>query len=215
MPLAPQVVLRAYAMGVFPMAESRDDEELFWVEPKRRCILPFERVHVARSLARTVRQGRFAVAVDRDFEAVIAACAEPRPGHEQSWINRSIRETYRELHRLGHAHSVECRIGDRLVGGLYGVAIGAAFFGESMFSRATDASKVAFVHLVARLKAGGFVLHDAQFMTDHLRRLGGIEIPRERYLKLLAAAIAKPAEFRAFAGDGDPQRVLQSIAHTS
>jgi leucyl/phenylalanyl-tRNA--protein transferase len=189
------LLLEAYAAGVFPMSDSADDPDLYWVEPRRRGVLPLDRFHLGRRLARTVRSDRFEVSVDRDFEAVIDGCAAPAPGREGTWINREIRRLYGELFRLGRVHTVESRLGGALVGGLYGVRIGGAFFGESMFSTVTDASKVALVHLVARLRIGGFVLLDTQFLTDHLARFGTVEISRRAYRAALAAAIPIPADF--------------------
>jgi leucyl/phenylalanyl-tRNA--protein transferase len=193
--ITPEQLLRAYATGVFPMAERRDDPGLFWVSPERRGIIPLERFHVPRRLARTVRSDRFQVKTDTAFVEVIGCCAAPAPDRKESWINDQILSSYTALHESGHAHCVECWREGALVGGLYGVRLGAVFFGESMFSRERDASKVALVHLVARLKRGGFVLLDAQFLTEHLTRFGAIEIPRAEYLRRLRAAIAAPAEF--------------------
>lgn len=193
--LTPHRLLRCYATGRFPMADGRHDPVIYLVDPERRGILPLDRFHVPRSLRRTIRRGGFELAVDRDFRAVIEACAEATPARPTTWLNDELIELYVELARLGHAHSVEVRAQGRLVGGLYGVALGAAFFGESMFSRVTDASKVALVELVARLRAGGFRLLDTQFVTEHLRRFGAIEIPRAAYLLELKAAIARPARF--------------------
>ena len=177
-------------MGIFPMADSRDADEVFWVEPRSRAIIPLENFHVSRSLRRTLRSGRFTATLDRDFPSVIAACAN----RDETWINADIERAMLELHQLGHAHSIEVwRSGgatEELVGGVYGVKLGGAFFGESMFSRATDASKVALAWLVARLKAGGFSLLDCQFMTGHLASLGAVAVPRERYVALLTAAVA-------------------------
>lgn len=203
------LLLRAYAGGVFPMAETADDPELFWVDPELRGILPLDDFHVPRRLARTVRADRFEVTVDRDFAGVVEGCAAPAPGRENTWINVEIRRLYGELFERGHVHTVECRRDGRLVGGLYGVRIGGAFFGESMFSRETDASKVALVHLVARLKAGGFVLLDTQFITTHLARFGVVEIPRARYRRRLAAAIHADGHFH---GLGQPGEIVPGRA---
>ncbi|HTQ12829.1 MAG TPA: leucyl/phenylalanyl-tRNA--protein transferase [Rhizomicrobium sp.] len=189
------MLLQAYAEGIFPMAERREDEALYWVSPDARGVIPLDRFHVSRRLARTVRSDRFRVTLDRAFGQVIAACAAPGGGdRRQSWINGEIVRLYSELHAIGHAHSVECWRDGVLAGGLYGVSLGGAFFGESMFSRERDASKVALVHLVARLKQGGFTLLDAQFLTAHLSQFGAVEIPRARYLELLQAAIVRPAD---------------------
>ena len=200
--LTPQIVLRAYAEGWFPMAERRDDPELFWVSPDRRAVFPLDSFHVPKRLARTVRSDRFAVSADTAFVDVMHGCAEPVPGREQSWINPEILRLYTALHASGHAHSIECRREGKLVGGLYGVRLGGAFFGESMFARETDASKVALAHLVARLIQGGFQLLDAQFLTKHLARFGAVEIPREEYLVRLAGAIAAQAYWSAPSGSG-------------
>jgi len=163
--LTPDLLLKAYAAGLFPMAEHRHAADIYWVEPKQRGVLPLDRLHISHSLAKIVRQDRFCVTSDRAFADVMRACAEPAPGRENTWINSVILDAYTELHRRGHAHSIECWLEDRLIGGLYGVSLGAAFFGESMFSRETDASKVALVHLVARLRFGGYRLLDTQFIT--------------------------------------------------
>jgi len=198
--LTPELVLSAYAEGLFPMAERRDDPTLFWVSPEQRGIIPFETFHVARRLARTVRSDRFAVTFDMAFVDVMRACAEPAPGRDQSWINAEIVRLYSALHASGYAHSVECRQDGMLVGGLYGVSLGAAFFGESMFSRARDASKVALVHLVAQLKRGGYRLLDAQFLTKHLAQFGALEIPRDAYLRRLREALSRQGYWPASAG---------------
>jgi leucyl/phenylalanyl-tRNA--protein transferase len=182
-------LLRAYAEGLFPMAERRGDPTLYWVSPEKRGIIPLDGFHVPKRLARTVRSGSFTVTADRAFRAVMEACAAPAPGREESWINDEILRLYTALHASGHAHSIECWRDGRLVGGLYGVRLGAAFFGESMFSRERDASKVALVHLVEGLRHGGFVLLDTQFITSHLARFGAIEIPRARYLRMLQDAL--------------------------
>jgi leucyl/phenylalanyl-tRNA---protein transferase len=171
------------------MAESADDPGLYWVEPQERGIIPLDGLVVSHSLAKAVRRDRFEVRVDSDFDAVIAGCAEQGPGRKNTWINRRIRTLYRGLFDIGHAHTVECWRDGALVGGLYGVSLGGAFFGESMFRRATDASKVALVHLIARLRSGGYFLLDAQFVTEHLASLGAVEITRARYRQLLAGAV--------------------------
>ncbi|MGN6058108.1 MAG: leucyl/phenylalanyl-tRNA--protein transferase [Sphingomicrobium sp.] len=183
--LDPRLLLQGYASGIFPMADSRDADELFWVEPRNRAIIPLDGFHVSRSLRRALRSGKFQVTRDRDFAGVIAACAE----REETWINAELEQAMIALHGSGNAHSVEVWSGDRMVGGLYGVKLGRAFFGESMFSRATDASKVALAWLVARLKVGNFTLLDCQFMTEHLASLGAVSITRETYVALLAAAL--------------------------
>jgi leucyl/phenylalanyl-tRNA--protein transferase len=193
--LTPAILLRAYAEGIFPMAERRGDPELFWVSPEMRGIVPLDAFHVPKRLARTVKSDRFAVTADMAFADVMRACAEPTPDRPESWINDEIVRLYTALHAAGHAHSIECWRDGRLVGGLYGVKLGAAFFGESMFTRERDASKVALVHLVACLRRGGFSLLDTQFLTAHLARFGTIEIPRAQYHTLLARAISHEAEF--------------------
>jgi leucyl/phenylalanyl-tRNA--protein transferase len=187
--ITPQVLLKAYACGIFPMAESADDNALYWIEPERRGILPLDRVHVPRRLARTIRRGGFEIKIDNDFEAVIEGCAAPRSGRRSTWINGRIRSLYRELFALGHCHTVELWQDGELAGGLYGVHLGRAFFGESMFSRARDASKIALVYLVARLKYGGFTLLDTQFVTGHLARFGAIEVSRDEFQRLLEGAL--------------------------
>ncbi len=191
MPIDLVLLMRAYANGIFPMADARDDPDTFWIEPERRAILPLERFRLSKSLAKTIRQGRFVVTADTAFARVIATCAAESDDRRETWINPEIEDAFCDLHAMGHAHSVECWLGDELVGGLYGLAMGRAFFGESMFSRATDASKVALACLVARMKIGGFELLDCQFMTDHLASLGAIEIPQEKYLVLLEAALGR------------------------
>ena len=197
-----EILLKAYAAGIFPMAETADDPDIFWVEPEKRGVIPLDKFHIPARLARTVRADAFEVRADTDFKGVIGACAEATPKRRQTWINAKIRDLYGALHERGFAHSVECYRDGKLAGGLYGVALGAAFFGESMFSRERDASKVALVHLVARLKAGGFTLLDTQFVTEHLSRLGAVEIPRVRYRALLRAAVAAEANFYGFDGAG-------------
>ncbi len=190
--ITPQVLLKAYACGIFPMAESAEDNALYWIEPERRGILPLDRVHVPRRLARTIRQGGFEVRIDNDFDTVIEGCAAPRAGRRSTWINGRIRSLYADLFALGHCHTVEVWEGDDLIGGLYGVHLGRAFFGESMFSKARDASKIALVYLVARLKFGGFELLDTQFVTGHLARFGAIEVGRAEFQRLLEAALYCP-----------------------
>jgi leucyl/phenylalanyl-tRNA--protein transferase len=193
--ITPEVLLRAYACGIFPMAESATDPAIFWVEPDHRGIIPLHGLHISARLARTIRSDRFTVTVDTAFRRVIDGCAAPAPGREDTWINRRIRDLYIALHDMGHCHSVEVWSDDDLVGGLYGVSLGGAFFGESMFHRVRDASKVALVHLVARLIAGGFTLLDTQFVTEHLSSLGAVEVPRARYLAMLETAMAVSADF--------------------
>jgi leucyl/phenylalanyl-tRNA--protein transferase len=191
--LTPAILLRAYAEGIFPVAERRGDTDLFWVSPEMRGIIPLDAFHIPKRLARTVRSDRFKVTADMAFADVMRACAEPADDRPESWINDEILRLYTAL--AGHAHSIECWRNGKLVGGLYGVKLGGAFFGESMFTRERDASKVALVHLVARLRRGGFSLLDTQFLTAHLARFGTIEIPRAQYRDLLARAISHDAEF--------------------
>lgn len=212
-PLSAEMLLHAYRLGLFPMADSRDSDRLYWLDPEARGIIPLDRFHLPRRLLRTLRSGGFEVSVDRDFPATIAGCATATPARQDTWINPRIERLYGDLFRMGHAHSVECRRDGVLVGGLYGVALGAAFFGESMFSFATDASKVALVHLIARLRLGGFRLLDTQFVTEHLARFGAGEIARADYKVLLSTAVNADAtwlrevdpamldaEFRALTG---------------
>ena len=210
--ITPQILLRAYAAGIFPMAERAEDNALYWVEPEERGIIPLDGLHISHSLRKAVRRKNFNVRIDQDFAAVIAACAVKTPERNTTWINARIRSLYTQLHRIGSAHSVECWRGPELVGGLYGVRIGAVFFGESMFSRATDASKVALVHLLARLNAGGFRLLDAQFINPHLERLGAATVSKAEYHRLLEPALAGEANFIAFTGDNDPELVLKLAA---
>ena len=211
--ITPDLMLRAYRHGLFPMAETRGSDRLYWLDPERRGVLPLDGFHLPRRLLRTVLSNAFAVTADTCFATVIAACAEPAPGRDDTWINPQIERLFIQLHRQGFAHSVECWQDGLLVGGLYGVAIGGAFFGESMFSRARDASKVALVHLVARLRLSGFALLDTQFVTSHLAQFGTVEVPRDDYKAALAEAVEVPArwiptpppdrleaEFRALAG---------------
>ena len=195
--ITPEVLLKAYACGIFPMAESAEDPSLYWIEPDLRGIIPLERFHVAGRLARTVRSDQFRITINRDFDGVIDGCAEPQEGRPRTWINERIRTLYRKLHERRHCHSLEVWLDGELVGGLYGVALGRAFFGESMFHRTRDASKVALVHLVARLKAGGYLLLDTQFVTDHLKSFGAIEVPRRQYHRLLETAISGEGDFMA------------------
>ena len=214
--LTPALLLRAYAAGIFPMADSAEDDELFWVDPERRGVLPLDGFHLSRRLARTVRSDRFTVSCDQDFAGTVAGCAEPAPDRPKTWINDIIRELYGRLHRQGFAHRVEARYDGELVGGLYGVTLGAVFFGESMFSRTTDASKVALAHLVARLRIGGFHLLDTQFITSHLEQFGAIEISRAAYHRRLGQALAASAHFPTGALDGaSVVSLLQSSTVTS
>jgi leucyl/phenylalanyl-tRNA--protein transferase len=203
------MLLRAYAQGIFPMSESRHDPHISWFDPHKRGILPLEDFQVPKRLARTVRQQPFEVKTDTAFQAVVEGCASPRPGRWTTWINDSIIQMFTGLYSIGHAHSVECWEGDELVGGLYGVSLGAAFFGESMFSVHKDASKVALVYLIARLRAGGYTLLDTQFVTTHLQRFGALEISRAEYLKRLKLAVATDADFHRLPANAPPEDVLK------
>src|SRR3989440_2731464 len=196
--ITPEVLLRAYACGIFPMAESADDPTLFWVEPEMRGVIPLDGFRIASRLARTVRSDIFTVTANTAFKAVISGCAAPQEGREDTWINKRIRDLYFGLHELGHCHSVEVWQNGDLAGGLYGVSLGRAFFGESMFHRVRDASKIALVHLVARLKLGRFELLDTQFTTDHLKTFGTTEVSQERYGRLLASATRQSADVSVF-----------------
>ncbi|MBF9032583.1 leucyl/phenylalanyl-tRNA--protein transferase [Rhodobacterales bacterium HKCCE3408] len=207
--ITPELMLRAYASGIFPMADSRTDPDIFWVDPAQRGVLPLDGFHMSRSLYRTIRKAEFEVRVDTDFAGTVAGCA----ARDETWINGEIAALYQALHLAGHAHSLELWDGTELVGGVYGVTLGAAFFGESMFSRRRDASKIALAWLVARLRKGGFALFDTQFLTPHLASLGGIEVPRARYHAMLEAALMQPADF--FPGPVGLQDVLQLRTQTS
>lgn len=193
--IGPYELLNCYANGVFPMSEGRDDPETFLVDPEYRGIIPLDQLKISKSLAKTVRSNRFSVRINTAFKQVVEACASPRPGHQETWINDTIFELYENLHQLGHAHSVECWRDVELVGGLYGVSLRGAFFGESMFSRINNASKTALVHLVGRLSAGGFILLDTQFITDHLLTLGAVEISRDDYHRRLEHALRLEGDF--------------------
>lgn len=199
--ITPDVLLKAYACGIFPMAETADDPALYWIEPEQRGIIPLSGFHVPARLARTVRSTALTVQVDRDFDAVIDGCAAPAPDRDRTWINGRIRKLYRGLFDRGHCHTVEVHDRGTLVGGLYGVTLGRAYFGESMFHTMRDASKIALVHLIARLKAGGFTLCDTQYVTDHLRNFGAVEVPKKRYHKLLEDALVGTADFTALPVD--------------
>ncbi len=213
--LTSDLLIKAYTAGVFPMAESRNTGDIFWVDPQRRGVLPIDDVHVPRRLRRTVRRNVFEVRVDSAFEEVVRACAEANDARPETWISESIVGAYTELQEMGFAHSVECWQAGAMVGGLYGVTIGGAFFGESMFTRVRDASKVALVHLCARLMAGGFTLLDTQFITDHLEQFGTIEIPRADYHRRLEVAIAIPARFPEELSAAKMDAYLQSLSQTS
>src|SRR5665213_13645 len=207
--ITPQVLLKAYSVGVFPMAESADDPSLYWVEPEERGILPLDDFHISHSLKKSVRRAGFEIRVDTAFDDVIHHCAEVASNRPETWINTRIMKLYSQLHKMGCAHSVESWRGGKLVGGLYGVRIGGAFFGESMFSRETDASKVALVHLVARLNHGGFILLDAQFLTDHLKQFGCTTMSKLDYREMLGEAIETVADFHSFQQDDDVEAVLR------
>lgn len=213
--ITPQVLLKAYSCGIFPMAESASDPTLYWIEPELRGILPLEQVQVPRRLARTIRQQHFLVRIDNDIAGVIDGCAASRPGRRTTWINERIAELYKELFAMGHCHTVETWKDDHLVGGLYGVHLGGAFFGESMFSTERDASKVALVYLAARLIYGGFRLLDTQFVTDHLKQFGVIEITRAEFHKHLSDALDLHCGFHELPDDVSPDDVLQLVSHTS
>jgi len=209
--LTPELLLRAYATGIFPMSESQTDPNVYWVEPEMRGILPLDQFHVPKSLKKVVRKNKFKIHCDRAFEQVLDFCAEPAAGRDVTWINQSIRDNVIKLHEMGFAHSVECWREDKLVGGLYGISLGAAFFGESMFSKESDASKVALVHLIARMRLGGFKLLDTQFTTDHLSRFGVIEIPSAQYLDLLDDALQFQGIFVGSYGPGRMSEVIEMM----
>ncbi|WP_293883574.1 leucyl/phenylalanyl-tRNA--protein transferase [Sphingomonas sp.] len=239
-PLDPELLLRAYAAGVFPMADSHDAPSVYWVEPKERAILPLDDFHLSRSLKKTLLSERFKTTANQAFSEIVALCAESADNRPDTWINHQIAHVVDVLHRAGHAHSIETWRDGELVGGLYGISLGNAFFGESMVSRATDASKVALAHLLARLRCGGFMLLDCQFMTDHLQSMGAVEVSRESYMALLAVAVggasgssaglSAGADFRAFERIPAPEgsadsttvlgptsgwRIVQALTHTS
>lgn len=210
--ITPQVLLKAYSCGIFPMAESADDPALYWIEPQQRGVLPLDTFTIPRRLLRTVRTTALTVTIDTDYEGVIAGCAAPRPGRTSTWINTRIRNLYRELFALGSCHTVEVRKDGALVGGLYGVALKGAFFGESMFSTERDASKIALVHLIARLVHGGFKLLDTQFVTDHLRQFGTIELDRTAFQDELDRALSFEARFDALPGNMSGEDIAKLIA---
>jgi leucyl/phenylalanyl-tRNA---protein transferase len=209
--ITPQVLLKAYACGIFPMAESADDPALYWIEPQHRGVLLLDQVHIPRRLARSMRQRVYDIRINTDFEAVIDGCAASRPGRHTTWINPKIRALYRDLFTSGYCHTVEAWSGDELVGGLYGVALNGAFFGESMFSTARDASKIALTYLCARLIHGGFSLLDTQFVTEHLKQFGTIEIDRADFHKMLERALAHEADFLLLPESASPEHILQII----
>lgn len=209
--ITPQVLLKAYTCGIFPMAESADDPALYWIEPQHRGILPLDGVHVPRRLVRTLRTTPLQVRIDTDIVGVIEGCAASRPGRRSTWINDRIRSLYRDLFNLGHCHTVEVWNDKRLIGGLYGVALNGAFFGESMFSYERDASKIALVYLAARLAYGGFRLLDTQFVTDHLRQFGTVELGRDEFHRLLEKALAVEADFHALPETAQPDEVISIL----
>jgi len=213
--LTTEILLNAYTHGIFPMSESRDDPELFWVDPDWRGIFPLDNFHVSKSLAKAIRKQPYKITIDTCFRRVMKECAASNTERPTTWINRPILDLYTELHQEGHAHSVECWSGEELVGGLYGVSFASAFCGESMFSRRSNASKIALVYLVARLKAGDFQLLDTQFVTDHLATMGAVEISREEYHRKLGLALKKQANFYSLPEDAGPSDILQSITQTS
>jgi leucyl/phenylalanyl-tRNA--protein transferase len=213
-PLTADQLVRAYSMGVFPMARHREDPRLFWIDPEERGILPLEHFHLSHSMRKVLKRTDLVVRCDSAFDAVIALCAEAAPDRPATWINDEILRLFIELHRYGLAHSVEVWRDTRLVGGLYGLSLGGAFFGESMFSRETNASKIALAHLVARLKKGGYTLLDTQFVTEHLSQFGAIEIPRRAYLQLLADAVGKKATFYGDLAGGEVLALLSSQSNT-
>lgn len=211
--VTPELMLRAYRVGLFPMAETRRGQRLYWLDPEVRGILPLDTFHLPRRLLRTVLSGPFEVSSNRAFAAVIAGCAAAAPGREDTWINTDIERLFQDLHSQGHAHSVECWQDGTLVGGLYGVSLGAVFFGESMFSTARDASKVALVHLVARMRLGGYTLLDTQFVTSHLSQFGATEIPRDAYKALLASAVQAPATWVAAPEQAELHAEFAALRH--
>lgn len=215
MEITPQVLLKAYACGIFPMAESADDPGMFWVEPALRGVLPLEGFHIPRSLKKSIRKNHFSIRFDENFARVVDLCAEETNDRRQTWINERIKTLYNELHAMGHAHCFETWHNNELVGGLYGVRLGRAFFGESMFSRQTDASKFALVHLVYEMRKAGFALLDTQFTTAHLERFGVIEIPRDEYLDLLEEALVGEAVFTPQDGGATLDSILQSFNQIS
>jgi leucyl/phenylalanyl-tRNA--protein transferase len=213
--ITPQVLLKAYACGIFPMAESAEDPTLYWIEPEERGVLPLDQVRVPKRLARTIRQEKFEIKVDTNFHGVIAGCAASRAGRRTTWINKRITELYHELFKMGYCHTIEAWLDGRLVGGLYGVHLGGAFFGESMFSTERDASKVALIYLVARLSYAGFKLLDTQFVTEHLRQFGAVEISRPDFQKRLGEALQVHCGFQELPLGLAPSAVLQLVSHTS
>ncbi len=213
--ITPQVLLKAYSCGIFPMAESADDPALYWIEPQSRGVLPLDKVHIPRRLARTIRSGQFQVRVNTDFNGIIDGCAASRPGRRSTWINARIRNLYGALYRQGHCHTIEVWQDGRLVGGLYGVVLGRAFFGESMFSIERDASKVGLVYLVARLVRGGFTLLDTQFVTDHLRQFGTVDLDKTAFHKALEGAVSGRADYLLLPEDTSPEEIIAIVRRAS
>lgn len=213
--ITPEILLQAYRCGIFPMSESADDPEIFWVEPEFRGIIPLNEFSISRSLRKTMRKNPFEIRIDTAFCQTVEGCAKYTPKRGTTWINEKIKHLYNQLHAMGHAHSVESWKDGKLVGGLYGVRLGAAFFGESMFSEQTDASKIALVHLIHRMKAGGFTLLDTQFTTEHLNRFGAREIPKSDYAILLEEALMVEADFNPYEGGGTSDSILQSFSQIS
>ncbi len=213
--ITPEILLKAYAAGIFPMAESDDDPALYWIDPEKRGILPLGDFHVSKRLIRTIKRQRFQVRIDTSFDEVINACARQSADRPSTWINERIVSLYSQLFKMGHCHTIEAWQDGELAGGLYGIRLGGAFFGESMFTTKTDASKVALVYLVARLIHGGFTLLDTQFVTDHLKRFGTLEVSREAYHMLLAQALNRQGDFFSFSVDAGPEEVLQLVSQTS
>ena len=209
--ITPQVLLKAYSCGIFPMAEAADDPALYWIEPQQRGVLPLDQIHLSSRMAQTVRNTQLQVRIDTDFAGVIDGCAASRPGRRTTWINSRIRQLYGELFDEGHCHTVEVWDGDKLVGGLYGVALHGAFFGESMFSYVRDASKIALMHLSARLIHGGFSLLDTQFVTEHLRQFGAMEVDRTEFHLRLEVALQREANFLALPKDASPRQIVDII----
>ncbi|MEM7619295.1 MAG: leucyl/phenylalanyl-tRNA--protein transferase [Pseudomonadota bacterium] len=213
--ITPHVLLKAYGCGIFPMAESANDTALYWIEPERRGIIPLDNIHIPKRLTKTIKQMKFDIRIDHDFHGVIDGCSSPHAGRKSTWINARIRELYHELFKLGYCHTIEAWQDDKLVGGLYGVHLAGVFFGESMFSYKRDASKVALTYLLARLKAGNFQLLDTQFVTDHLRTFGAVEITRDKFQMLLDESLHYKADFFLLPEDAPPLSILHLVNQTS
>lgn len=213
--ITPELLLQAYRQGIFPMAQTAGDPDIFWVNPEERGVIPLDKFHVPRKLAQSIRRKSFDVTFDQAFPEVIRACASSAHGRETTWISNRLIDLYERLHHMGVAHSIECWQAGKLAGGLYGVVVGSAFCGESMFHYQTDASKIALVHLIARLRYGGFSLLDTQFITPHLQQFGALQIPRDQYLAMLQSALAKQADFYLLDRDPAPEAILQLTTQTS